>query len=46
MAKPYGLLTEAEYNALLKNARHTRGNTLIDHITQMINAVRKLATSR
>ena len=46
MAKPYGLLTDAEYDALLKNARHARGNTLIDHIAHLINSVRKLATAR
>ena len=46
MAKPYGLLTDAEYEALLKNARHARGSTLIDHITALINTVRKLATAR
>ena len=46
MAKPYGLLTEAEYDALLKNARHTRGGTLIDHFSHLIQILRKVFATR
>jgi len=46
MAKPYGLLNEAEFDALMKNARHTRGSTLIDHFARLFAALRKAVTTR
>ncbi len=46
MAKSYGLLSEAEFDALMKNARHSRGGTLIDHFAWLIAAIRKTIAIR
>ncbi len=46
MANQTGQLTDAEYDALMKNARHARGGTFLDHVALLVAALRKLVPTR
>ena len=46
MAKPYGLLDQNEFNALMDKAHEARGGVRMSHIKQLIAAIRTLFTSR
>ena len=46
MANQYGQLTDAEYDALMKNARHARGATFLDHVKLLVGALRRVFAIR
>ena len=46
MANQYGQLTDAEYDALMKDARHARGATFLEHVTLLVAALRRLFATR
>ena len=46
MANQYGQLTDAEYDALMKNARHARGATFLDHVKLLVALLRRIFATR